>query len=66
MRTPNSSRRCVTEIAITPLMPASVTTSASAANTVSSSAVSFGVARNWLRSSASVRTFLIGMSGSTA
>lgn len=66
IRTPNSSSRWVTEIAMTPLMPAMVTTSASAANTVSKSAVSFGVARDWRRSSPSVATFLIGMSGSTA
>ena len=45
IRTPNSCVRCDTDVAITPVMPAIVTSSASAANTVSSSAVSFGVAR---------------------
>ena len=45
IRTPNSCVRCDTEVAITPVMPAIVTSSASAANTVSSTAVSFGVAR---------------------
>ena len=57
MRRPNSLVRCVTDVAITPPMPASVTSSASAANTPSSVAVSRGAASASDRRSSSVCTF---------
>ena len=65
IRRPNSCVRCDTDCAITPVMPVTVTSSASAANTVSSIAVSRGVASERSRISSSVRTFSIGRSGST-
>ena len=66
MRTPNSCVRCDTDVAITPVMPVTVTSNASPANTDSSVAVRRGVASDTFRISSSVRTFSIGTSGSTA
>ena len=65
IRTPNSRVRCVTEVAITPPMPASVTSSARPAKTLSSVAVRRGAARASERRSSSVCMFSTGWFGST-